>query len=171
MRRPGWRQPVRIADALASALERLGLEGRVRQHEIWRIWPVVVGPEIAKHAQPHSLSHGRLVIHVTDSVWLHHLSMMRHRLVAALNEKLKPAEVREMILRVGEIAAVPEGPSPPPVQPEPACGVDPACVAAIDRALAPLGDAPFRDALRSLWLRASRESAVSSRSSQKRQPD
>ncbi len=171
MKRPGWRQPVAIADALASALERLGLEGRLRQHEIWRVWPTVVGRDIATHAQPHSLSHGRLVVHVTDSVWLHHLSMMRHRLVAALNEKLKPAEVREMILRVGEIASVPASPSPPPTRSDPIGEVDPACVAAIERALVPLGDAPFRDALRRLWLRASRESVHSGRSRPERQPD
>jgi len=157
MSRPAWRQPVQIADAVSATLQRLGLEGRVRQHEIWRVWPHAVGPQIAQHAQPHSLWHGRLVVHVTDSVWLYHLSMMRHRLVTVLNEQLKPTEIREIVLRVGEVAVAPVGPSPGPVRPEPAGGVDPVRAAEIDRILAPLGDAPFRDALRQLWLRAARE--------------
>jgi hypothetical protein len=170
MSRPGWRQPVKIADAVAVTLQRLGLAGRIRQHDVWRIWPLVVGPQIAHHAQPHSISHGRLIIHVTDSVWLHHLSMMRHRLVAALNEQLKPAEVREVILRVGEVPLSPIGPSPGAAGSDPARGVDPARIAEIERALAPLGDAPFREALRQLWLRATHASAAATGALRKRRP-
>jgi predicted nucleic acid-binding Zn ribbon protein len=159
MSRPAWRQPVKIADAVVATLQRLGLEGRIRQHDIWRVWPLVVGPQIAHHAQPHSIWHGRLIIHVTDSVWLHHLSMMRHRLVAALNEQLKPAEIREMVLRVGEVPLAPTGPSLASAGSELTRGIDPTLMAEIDKALAPLGDAPFREALRRLWLRASKAPA------------
>jgi hypothetical protein len=161
MSRPGWRQPVKIADAVSVALQRLGLESRVRQHDIWRIWPLVVGPQIARHAQPFSVWQGRLIVHVTDSVWLHHLSMMRHRLVQAVNERLAPVQIREMVLRVGEVPAVPVGPSPPPSRSASLGEVDPARMAEIEDALAPLGDAPFREALRRLWLRASQETPSS----------
>lgn len=154
-----WRQPVRIGDAVSATLQRLGLEGRIRQHGIWRAWPQTVGPEIAQHAQPHSLWHGRLVVHVTDSVWLHHLSMMRHRIVEALNERLRPSEIREIVLRIGEVVAVPMDPAPQRPLPGPEGRIDPARVAEIERTLAPLGDAPFRDALRKLWLRAAWVSA------------
>ena len=159
MSRSVWRQPVKMADAVSATLQRLGMDARIRQHEIWRVWPGVVGPQIGQHAQPHTFWHGRLIVHVTDSVWLHHLSMMRHRLIAALNDQLKPAEVREMVLRVGEISIVP---APSPTRPAPPSGDDPGRVAEIEKALAPLGDAPFRDALRQLWLRAAREPASSS---------
>jgi Dna[CI] antecedent, DciA len=161
MSRPGWRQPVKIADAVSAALQRLGLESRVRQHDIWRIWPLVVGPQIARHAQPSSVWQGRLIVHVTDSVWLHHLSMMRHRLVQAVNERLAPAEIREMVLRIGEVPAAPVGPSPPASRSVSVSEVDPARMTEIENALAPLGDAPFRDALRQLWLRASQDTATS----------
>jgi hypothetical protein len=170
MSRPGWRQPVPMADAVSSALQRLGLEARVRQHDIWRIWPSVVGQQIARHAQPYSVSQGRLIVHVTDSVWLHHLSMMRHHLVSALNERLAPAAIREMFLRVGEVPEIPVGPGPRESRSAPAGGVDPARTAEIDDALAPLGDAPFRDALRRLWLRASQDAATSGGSPPKRRP-
>jgi hypothetical protein len=159
MTRSGWRQPVKMADAVSQTLERLGLQGRVRQHDIWRIWSVVVGEQIARHAQPHSMSHGRLIIHVTDSVWLYQLSMMRHQLMAALNERNQPGQVREMILRVGEVAAMPVNPPPGRSQTKPLGTADPKRLAEIENALAPLGEAPFRDALRRLWLRASAEPA------------
>jgi hypothetical protein len=87
--------------------------------------------------------------------------MMRHRLMPALNEQLKPAQIREMVLRVGEVAAIPTSPSPGPGRSPRPGGIDPARLAEIDKVLASLGDAPFRDALRQLWIRASSESSSS----------
>ena len=155
MSRSAWRQPVRIAEAISGAFQRLGLDNRFRQSEIWGVWPAVVGQQIARHAQPHAISHGRLIVHVTDPVWLHHLSMMRPRVIAALNEKLRTSTVRELILRVGEVAEpfVTALGSPGPTQEPPP---DPAHAARVEAMLTPLGDAPFCEALRSLLLRAYR---------------
>ena len=155
MGRSPWRRPVRISEALSSAFRRLGLEERIRQHEIWRIWSAVVGPQISQHAQPHAIWQGRLIVHVTDPVWLHHLSMMRHRLVPALNEKLQASTVREMILRVGEIPELPQAAPSRPPRTEHVPQADPAQAARVEALLAPLGDAPFCDALRRLLHRAS----------------
>lgn len=152
---PGWRQPVRIADAVVSAFQRLGLESRFKESEIWRVWPTVVGPQIARHAQPHAMSHGRLVVHVTDPVWLHHLSMMRHRVVAALNKSLKASSVREIILRVGEVT-VPAETRQGVVPKDDAAASDPAHVERVEALLKPLGDTPFRDGLYRLLLKAYR---------------
>lgn len=155
MSRTAWRRPVRIAEALSGALQRLGLESRIRQSEIWTVWPAVVGPQIARHAQPHAIAHGRLIVHVTDPVWLHHLSMMRPRVIAALNAKLRSSTVRELHLRVGEVEP-PPAPSPAPPRPTPEPAPDPADVARIEALLRPLGDVPFRETLRRLLLRACR---------------
>jgi hypothetical protein len=155
MSRSAWRQPVKIGDAISGAFQRLGLDTRFRQSEIWGVWPTVVGPQIARHAQPHAISHGRLIVHVTDPVWLHHLSMMRPKVIMALNEKLRTSTVRELVLRIGEVA---ENGTIPLVSPrsthEPP--PDPARVAQVEAMLAPLGEAPFLDALQRLLLRAFR---------------
>lgn len=159
MSRSTWRRPVRISEALSAAFRRLGLEERLRQHEIWQVWPAVVGPQISQHAQPHAIWQGRLIVHVTDPVWLHHLSMMRHRLVPALNERLHASAVREMILRVGEFAALPPAASSRPPRTGHVPQPDPTGAARVEALLAPLGDAPFCDALRRLLLRASSRSS------------
>ncbi len=166
MSQSGWRPPVRMTEAVAAALQKLGLEAGVRQHEVWQLWAAVVGPQIAQHAQPHSFSRGRLIVHVTDSVWLHQLRMMRHHLLAALNAKLHPLEIKELLLRVGEF---------PPVAPEPEPELRPSRgarltgkeLAEIERALAPLGDVPFRDALQRLWTRAAQEQKAAQRKPEK----
>jgi len=155
MSRGAWRQPVRIADAISGAFQRLGLDSRYRQSEIWSVWSTVVGPQIARHAQPHAISHGRLIVHVTDPVWLHHLSMMRPKVIPALNEALRASTVRELILRVGEVAEPCKTPPGPP-HPSPEIPPDPALVERVDAMLAPLGETPFLEALERLLLRAHR---------------
>ncbi len=154
MSRTPWRQPVRVADVIPATFQRLGLEGRFRQHEVWRVWSAVVGPQIARHAQPHAVWHGRLIVHVTDPVWLHHLSMLRPRVIAALNERLRSSVVREMMLRVGEIPAdLPEPKSPQhPGDDHPP---DPVRLSRIETLLAPLRGCPFHEALSDLLQRAS----------------
>ena len=155
MSRSSWRQPVRIVEAIPVAFQRLGLESRFRQGKIWAVWPTVVGPQIARHAQPHGLWQGRLIVHVTDPVWLHHLSMMRHQVMAALNEKLGGSVVRDLILRIGEVPAMPVQPpaSPRPSQAPPP---DPNLRTQVEALVAPLGDVPFREELCRLLFRALR---------------
>jgi predicted nucleic acid-binding Zn ribbon protein len=134
-------------------MQRLGLDRRYHEHEVWAIWPRVVGSQIARHASPRSLYRGRLVVHVTDPVWLHQLSMMRHRLVGALNAGLSEPAVREMVLRIGEIPA-PATDAPPSAASGREPTADPADAARVEELLEPLGDAPFRESLRRLLLRA-----------------
>lgn len=148
-----WQPPTRVAEVLLGTMRRLGLDRRYREHELWAIWPSVVGSQIARHACPRSLHRGRLVVHVTDPVWLHQLSMLRHRLVGALNAKLSEAVVREMVLRIGEVPAPTPEPPLPPVSAGELCA-DPADAARVESLLEPLADAPFREALRRLLLRS-----------------
>ena len=161
MSRFTWRQPTKIAEAIPSAFQRLGLEGQFRQGKIWMVWPAVVGLPIARRAQPHGLWQGRLIIHVTDPVWLHHLSMMRHRVMAALNEKLGGSVVRDLVLRIGEVPAMPVRPpaSPRPSQAPPP---DPNLRTQVEALVAPLGDVPFREELCRLLFRALRSRVADS---------
>jgi predicted nucleic acid-binding Zn ribbon protein len=144
---------VRIAEALSSALARLGVEPRLREHEVFRIWASVVGEAIARHAEPQGLKHGRLLVHVTDPIWLHQLSMMRHRILEVLRARLGPA-VRELVLRIGEVSPRPAGPGQPEVVA--VAPPDPRRLAEIETILAPLKDEPARQAFRRLLLRHER---------------
>ncbi len=150
--RARWRPPVRLAEAVVRTLEILGLEPGVRQREVWRVWGDLVGPQIARHAQPWAITRGRLVVHVTDPIWLHQLSMMRHRLIATLCESLGESVVREIVLRIGEVDDVPMAePAGPPIE----APIDASRRAEIRELAGSLGDAPCRDALEQLMVRAS----------------
>jgi hypothetical protein len=145
-----WRDPIRISDAITGTFARLGIEARLREHEVFRVWPAAVGAVIARHAEPQSLKQGRLLVHATDPVWLHQLHMMRHRILDALNARLGAGSVREVVLRVGEVSA---RPAPAASSPGPPAPPDPVRLQEIETMLAPLKDEETRAAFRRLLLR------------------
>ena len=71
----------------------LGLEKRLHQSQVLLLWPNIVGPDIAAHAQPMSLRNGVLVVAVDHPIWLQELSRFHKR---AILEKIQ--------LRVGKSA-------------------------------------------------------------------
>ncbi|MFB3819387.1 MAG: DUF721 domain-containing protein [Candidatus Methylomirabilales bacterium] len=155
---PKWRNPIRIGDAITGTFARLGIEARLREHEVFRAWPAAVGGTIARHAEPQSLKNGRLLVHVTDPVWLHQLHMMRRRILDALNARLGAGSVRELVLRVGEVAPrPPEAPAPSSAATPP----DPVRLREIETMLAPLKDEETRAAFRRLLLRHDEMGSVS----------
>lgn len=73
-------------------------------HEITRLWPQVVGPEIAANAKPVYLSRRRLVVSTSSSAWAQTLHLMSEDILRRLNECLdlaglgRQGEVREEAL-------------------------------------------------------------------------
>lgn len=118
----GWaRRAVPVGEALQRVARAIGMEGPLQAIEILRVWPRAVGRPIAAHARPVRLRGGRLLVHVTDSAWLHQLSLMRREIVRTVNEHLGVPAVRELTLRIGSVedagrgeARQPGGPVAPP---------------------------------------------------------
>jgi predicted nucleic acid-binding Zn ribbon protein len=70
---------------------------------VWDVWTEAVGPSIARHARPGAL-HGRvLVVHVTNSTWLHQLRFMKADMLARLNQLLETSLVDEIQLKIGTL--------------------------------------------------------------------
>lgn len=101
-------------------LERLGSlvpgalgKGMPAERRVAVVWPEVVGPEVARNAQPRTLRAGRLVVATSSSVWAQTLQHMAGEIVPRLNEALavgsegavdgeKPADalmIREAVFR------------------------------------------------------------------------
>lgn len=95
--------PVPISSVLNDSLKRMGLEVKLKQHQVFSLWSEVVGPKICHHAQPIHIRGGRLLVAVEDSMWLHQLNFLKHQILIELNKKLDRAPVYDIILRVGEV--------------------------------------------------------------------
>ena len=93
--------PTRLGDALRTALARLPETPELSSFQIWADWPEVVGPLIARHAQPRRLRRGVLAVEVDGPEWLHELRYLERELRARLNARLGRAVVRELLLVLG----------------------------------------------------------------------
>ncbi len=114
MGRTPTRSPTRIADVLADVLARLPVTRSIDDYRIWLAWDEVVGPTVARNAQPTRLDQRRLVVAVRNTAWMQELSMMRHELCARLNEWMGREVIAEIFLVVGNVeAASAAAPKPP----------------------------------------------------------
>lgn len=101
------------AEAIGSIISRL-LSGarwaeKVKDSRVFHIWNSVVGPDIARHAQPSLFRNGKLFVYVDSSAWLAQLDRyLKAGIIKKLNEKLGKKRVSDIIFRSGEVKPLSE---------------------------------------------------------------
>jgi predicted nucleic acid-binding Zn ribbon protein len=95
-------RPPRLGDVLRTALDRLPLGTRLADYALWVHWDAVVGPTLARHAQPLRLRRGVLSVAVDSAEWMVEIQFLKHDLRERLNARLGRAVVRDVfvVLRV-----------------------------------------------------------------------
>lgn len=119
-KRPRMPFPRPLPGLLQECLQGLGLAERLREAEIWRIWPEVVGSTVAARAQPLRIINGTLTVAVSSAPWIQELRFMTGMMKEKLNKSLGGEVVREIVLKAGKvqktvIEADSEMPSPIPL--------------------------------------------------------
>ncbi len=85
-----------IKTVLNDLVKDMGIGDEIEGNRVFVVWDEVVGDVVAKNAQPQFFRKGMLFIETTSSVWAQELSMMRHCLIDALNERLERSLIREI---------------------------------------------------------------------------
>lgn len=88
---------------LQESLQGLGLAERLREAEIWRVWPDVVGAAVAARAQPLRIINGALTVAVSSAPWMQELRFMTGMMKDKLNTRLGAEVVREIVLKPGRV--------------------------------------------------------------------
>ena len=119
-KRARMRFPQLLPDLLQKQLAGLGLAERLREVEIWRLWPEVVGPAVASRAQPLRIINGTLTIAVSSAAWMQELRFLTTMMKEKLNDRLGAVLIKEIVLRPGMIekaapSVVEDEPAPPKV--------------------------------------------------------
>ncbi len=111
-KRPRMPFPRPLPGLVQESLVCLGLAERLREAEIWRIWPDVVGAALACRAYPVRIINGTLTVAVSSAPWMQELRFMTTMMKEKLNSCLGGEVVREIVLKAGRvdtpIAEVPE---------------------------------------------------------------
>jgi len=149
VKRPRMRSPKPLADLLDEGLKGLGLGDRLRELDIWRFWPEVVGETIASRAQPLRIINGVLTVAVSSGPWMQELSFLKSVMKQKLNSRLGSEIVQEIVLKSGKVVApaVLSDDEPLPRKPLTARQLE-----QISEQASQIVDAETRDAFKSLML-------------------
>jgi predicted nucleic acid-binding Zn ribbon protein len=98
------RKPQKVAEALASYLERSGLGDRIEEVATVDDWGARVGDRIAAVAEPLHVDNGVLFVAVRSSAWLMELRMMEVEIRRRLNEGREKGRIQAIrfVQRGGE---------------------------------------------------------------------
>lgn len=95
--------PRPLSGLVQESLAKLGLAERLREAEIWRIWPEVVGPNLACRAQPVRIINGILTVAVSSAPWMQELRFMTTMMKEKLNAGLGADVIDEIVLKAGRV--------------------------------------------------------------------
>ena len=92
---------------IGSVLEKVLHKYRPRSDQalcrVWDIWEAAVGDQIAANARPAAFKGDVLLVHASNSSWLHHLRFLENELVANLNQALGAERIKTIHLKIGPI--------------------------------------------------------------------
>ena len=115
-RRRKRKAPSPVIDALAGALQQLGLTDQARRLRISNAWADAVGDEIASSTRVHGFSRGVLTLKSATAAWQNELTFLKPQLIAKVNESLGRQIVRDIRVFGGRL---PARSAPPPSPPSP----------------------------------------------------
>ena len=111
-KRARMRFPLPLGDVARQEFSALGLADRLREADIWRLWPEVVGPTVAARAMPLRIIKGTLTVVVSSGPWKQELGFLKGMMKDKLNDRLGGDVVKEIVLKSGTVeqyaAAPPE---------------------------------------------------------------
>ena len=102
-KRARMRFPQPLAALLQEELKGLGLVERLREADIWRVWPEVVGPAISSRARPLRIINGTLTVAVSSGPWMQELTFLKGMIREKLNGQLGAEVVKEIVLKSGKV--------------------------------------------------------------------
>lgn len=98
----------KLSVTINKILKARGMQDRLHEYRIFGQWEAAVGPAIARHARPRTLRGGKLVLLVDSPAWMQQLSMMKPVIMEKLNARLSRETIRDITLKLGEIASADE---------------------------------------------------------------
>jgi predicted nucleic acid-binding Zn ribbon protein len=96
---PDGRDPVRLGEMVQRLVAERGWQDTTAAAGVLANWDSLVGPEIADHCRPASLTDGELVLVAESSAWATQLRLMTRTMTARLAERVGPGVVTTIVVR------------------------------------------------------------------------
>lgn len=91
----------RMADIIPMTIKNMNLQKKYNAQSVIVHWKKIVGDDISAHAYPVIVQSGILVIGVNNSVWCHHLSMMKESIMDKINSFIGEKLILDIRFKAG----------------------------------------------------------------------
>ena len=98
-RRPRRDDPEPLNAAIGGLLEARGWRQAAAVGSVFGRWAEIVGPELAEHTRPESLTDGELTVTADSTAWATQVRLLAAHLVRRLNDELGDGSVRRVRVR------------------------------------------------------------------------
>jgi predicted nucleic acid-binding Zn ribbon protein len=102
-KRPHCPQFVPIGSVLDTVIRQYRPTVDASLLRIWDIWENAVGTSVATYARPAAFKDRILLVHVSNSTWLHHLRYMEQEMLTQVNEILGGKVLNAIKLKIGPV--------------------------------------------------------------------
>jgi hypothetical protein len=75
----------KIVQSVDLFLQKAGLKEQLMNRGHLALWYKVAGEYIVHYTRPIAIKENKLFVEVTDSTWIHHLTMLKHRIITDFN--------------------------------------------------------------------------------------
>ena len=90
-----------IGEVLSAVLKKNGMDSKIEENALLKLWPKAVGPQIASKTHPDCFRGGTLFIKTVSSVWVQQLHFMKEEIRTKINELAKRNAVKEIRFAIG----------------------------------------------------------------------
>lgn len=89
-----------LRDILQKTARTLGVEPALHLVRVRQVWPEIVGPALAKAAEPRTLRRGALVVVVVHALAAQEVNLRRPEILRALRQRVPEADLRQVRVEI-----------------------------------------------------------------------
>lgn len=93
----------KVEEILTITIRNMGIEKKYNAQSVIVHWKKIVGDDIASHTYPVLVQSGILLIAVNNSVWCHHLSMMKDNIISKINDFIGEKLILDIRFQAGNM--------------------------------------------------------------------
>lgn len=92
-----------IGDVLGKVLQQYRPMTDQSLIRVWDVWDETVGQSVSANASPAAFNADTLLVHVSNSTWLHHLRFLERDLKDKLNRALGGDRIKNIRFKIGSV--------------------------------------------------------------------
>ena len=93
----------RLNKIVPDTLDSLGLGKKYRDYSVVLYWRSIVGDDIADHSTPVRVGRGILILHASNSTWMHHLFLLKQDIIGKINTYMGDNSIKDIRLQAGRV--------------------------------------------------------------------